>query len=264
MKQLRISYKKMGIRLEIIRQVPGNWDELTVSQFLLVARLYTQELSETDFITKFFSLPKVNFDAYYLYHLTELLSFIGDCRFRMNRFLIPSVDKCYLAPADKLRGITFEHFMHIDTAFNRYVRDPNNIDLDTLFALLYLKEGESLVLPAEGRKTLFSHRKLLNLPKRLQEVAKIDTHIKYAVFLNYLFIKRWLSQAFPYLFPMDDSEQEADAKKQAKAPSVNWLDVFDAFVGEDVANMEKYQQMTALTAFRLLNKRIKEAQKAKK
>lgn len=263
MKQLRISYKKMGIRREIIRQVPSNWDELTVAQFLLVARLYTQELSEAEFVTKFFSLPKVQFDAYYLYRLTELLSFIGDCRYQTNRFLIPSVDK-YLAPSDKLKGITFEHFMHIDTTFNRYVRSQKSSDLDTLFALLYLKEGESLVLPAEGRKTLFSQRKLLKLPKRLQEVSKIDTHIKYAVFLNYLFIKRWLSQAFPYLFPMDDSEQEADAKKQAKAPSVNWLDVFDAFVGEDVANMEKYQQMTALTAFRLLDKRIKEAQKAKK
>lgn len=38
------------------------------------------------------------------------------------------------------------------------------------------------------------------------------------------------------------------------APSVNWLDIFDAFVGDDVAVMEKYQAMPVATAFRLLNK----------
>ena len=48
------------------------------------------------------------------------------------------------------------------------------------------------------------------------------------------------------------------------APSVNWLDIFDAFVGDDVAVMEKYQAMPVATAFRLLNKRIRDAQKQKK
>lgn len=44
----------------------------------------------------------------------------------------------------------------------------------------------------------------------------------------------------------------------------SWLDIFDAFVGDDVAVMEKYQAMPVATAFRILNKRIRDAQKQKK
>ena len=95
-------------------------------------------------------------------------------------------------------------------------------------------------------------------------MAKIDRHVKYAIFLNYVFVKRWLSKAFPFLFPMDDEWEPEDKQKKPTAPSVNWLDIFDAFVGDDVAVMEKYQAMPVATAFRLLNKRIRDAQKQNK
>ena len=55
-----------------------------------------------------------------------------------------------------------------------------------------------------------------------------------------------------------------EKRNSPAAPSVNWLDIFDAFVGDDVAVMEKYQAMPVATAFRLLNKRIRDAQKQKK
>lgn len=51
---------------------------------------------------------------------------------------------------------------------------------------------------------------------------------------------------------MDDEPEEK--RNSPAAPSVNWLDIFDAFVGDDVAVMEKYQAMPVATAFRLLNK----------
>ena len=92
--------------------------------------------------------------------------------------------------------------------------------------------------------------------------------VKYAIFLNYVFVKRWLSKAFPFLFPLDDEREQKDEQKNEQkkpaAPSVNWLDIFDAFVGDDVAVMEKYQAMPVATAFRLLNKRIRDAQKQNK
>ena len=87
-------------------------------------------------------------------------------------------------------------------------------------------------------------------------------HVKYAVFLNYVFVKRWLSKAFPFLFPLDDEPEEK--RNSPAAPSVNWLDIFDAFVGDDVAVMEKYQAMPVATAFRLLNKRIRDTRRMMK
>ena len=118
--------------------------------------------------------------------------------------------------------------------------------------------------PSGGKSGLFSRQKPLILQKRVMKVAKIDKHVKYAIFLNYVFVKRWLSKAFPFLFPLDDEREQKDGQKKPAAPSVNWLDIFDAFVGDDVAVMEKYQAMPVATAFRLLNKRIRDAQKQNK
>ena len=59
---------------------------------------------------------------------------------------------------------------------------------------------------------------------------------------------------------MDDEPEPEEKRKRPTAPSVNWLDIFDAFVGDDVAVMEKYQAMPVATAFRILNKRIRDAQ----
>ena len=250
MRELRIAYRSFGVRREVIRRVPQKWEELTPSQFLLVSRFYLQETDESSFLKEFYPLPSgVIADSYYRYKLSDLIEFISDCRVRMDRFILSGVSGLK-APGERLKGMCFEHFMHVDTAFNRYARDGKDASLDAFISMLYLKDNEYIVLPAGGKNGLFSRQKPLILQKRLSEVAKIDRHVKYAIFLNYVTLN-------------EDPEPEKNNKKPA-APSVNWLDIFDAFVGDDVAVMEKYQAMPVATAFRLLNKRIRDAQKQKK
>lgn len=264
MKELRIEYCSLGIRREVTYPVPEKWEELTPEQFLLVSQLYLQEMDESLFLKKFYSLPSgAGSDNYYRYKLGELVEFISDCRVRMDHFILSDVAGLK-APGERLKGMCFEHFMHVDTAFNRYVRDGKDSSLDIFVSMLYLKGNEYIVLPSGRKNGLFSRQKPLILQKRVMKVAKIDRHIKYAIFLNYVFVKRWLSKAFPFLFPLDDEREPKGGQKKPAAPSVNWLDIFDAFVGDDVAVMEKYQAMPVATAFRLLNKRIRDAQKQKK
>ena len=264
MKELRIEYCSLGIRREVTRPVPEKWEELTPEQFLLVSQLYLQEMDESLFLKKFYSLPSgAGSDNYYRYKLGELVEFISNCRVRMDHFILSDVAGLK-APGERLKGMCFEHFMHVDTAFNRYVRDGKDSSLDIFVSMLYLKGNEYIVLPSGRKNGLFSRQKPLILQKRVMKVAKIDRHIKYAIFLNYVFVKRWLSKAFPFLFPLDDERKPKGGQKKPAAPSVNWLDIFDAFVGDDVAVMEKYQAMPVATAFRLLNKRIRDAQKQKK
>ncbi|ADV44380.1 hypothetical protein [Bacteroides helcogenes] len=265
MKHLRISYRNFCIRHEIIRLVPQTWAELSPCQFLLVSRFYLQEINDFEFIREFYSLPSnARFDDYYIYHLSELIGFISDCRTRMDHFILPQV-KGLKAPGERLKGMCLEHFMHVDTAFNRYASNGRDVSLDTFVSMLYMKNNEYIVLPSNGKNSLFSKWRPLILQKRVQEVAKIDKHVKYAIFLNYVFVKRWLSKAFPFLFPLNgEAESPKGKKNKTVSSSVNWLEIFDAFVGDDVAVMEKYQAMPVTTAFRLLNKRIRDAQKQKK
>ena len=78
MRELRIAYRRFGIRHEIIRRVPQKWEELTPAQFLLVSRLYLQEIDEPSFLKEFYSLPYgVGSDTYYSYKLSELVEFLS-------------------------------------------------------------------------------------------------------------------------------------------------------------------------------------------
>lgn len=216
MKELRIEYRTFGIRREVTCPVPQTWEELTPEQFLLISRFYLQEIDESSFLKKFYSLPfEVGSNNYYKYKLSEFVDFISDCRVRMDRFILSDVSGLK-APGERLKGMCFEHFMHVDTAFNRYTRDGKDTSLDTFVSMLYLKSNEYIVLPAGEKNGLFSRQKPLILQKRVTKVAKIDKHVKYAIFLNYVFVKRWLSKAFPFLFPLDDEREPKD--KQKKRP----------------------------------------------
>ena len=109
--------------------MPQKWEELTPSQFLLVSRFYLQEMDESSFLKEFYSLPSgVIADGYYRYKLSELIEFISDCRVRMDRFILSGVSGLK-APGERLKGMCFEHFMHVDTAFNRYARDGKDASL---------------------------------------------------------------------------------------------------------------------------------------
>ena len=188
MKELRIEYSSFGIWREVTCPVPEKWEELTPEQFLLVSRLYLQEMDESSFLKKFYSLPSgAGSDNYYRYKLGELVEFISDCRVRMDRFILSDVAGLK-APGERLKGMCFEHFMHVDTAFNRYARDGKDSSLDAFVSMLYLKDNEYIVLPSGGKNGLFSRQKPLILQKRVMKVAKIDKHVKYAIFLNYVFI----------------------------------------------------------------------------
>ncbi len=154
----------------------------------------------------------------------------------MDRFILLAVSGLK-APGERLKGMCFEHFMHVDTAFNRYVRDGQGCLTGHFRINALLKDNEYIVLPSGGKNGLFSRQKPLILQKRIMKVAKMDRHVKYAIFLNYVFVKRWLSKAFPFLFPLDDERNRRRSGKKPTAPSVNWLDIFDAFVGDDVAVM---------------------------
>lgn len=264
MKTAVLEYRRLGILRRKVRMIPETWTELTPEQFVLVAELYLQRIKSQQFLAAFFRLPVQRLDEYQLYNLTKLTEFISDCRTCLDHFILPELEHLQ-SPGVRLKGMTFEHFMQVDTAFNRYARAEKPELLDRFIALLYLRKGESIVLPPSHRKGVFSHTKVLNLKRRIQEVASIDPAKKYAVFLNYVFIKRWLSRSFPWLFPLSNKEPgQGDQKKRPVAPLVNWLDIFDAFVGDNVAQMDKFQQMPATTAFRLLNKKIRDAQTKKK
>lgn len=133
----------------------------------------------------------------------------------MDRFILSDVAGLK-APGERLKGMCFEHFMHVDTAFNRYARDGKDSSLDVFVSMLYLKDNEYIVLPSGGKSGLFSRQKPLILQKRVMKVAKIDKHVKYAIFLNYVLSRGGSRRLFLSCFRWMTNGNRRTSKRTSK------------------------------------------------
>ena len=152
-------------------------------------------------------------------------------------------DTQLLLPSARLGACSLEQFMMADTHFQRFAIDASAVDsLDVFIAALCHSASETL-----------------DMEHKVEIVSRLDPVLKTSVFINFIMIRKWLSRSYPFLFPPPAEEEEetkADAKKHKPRPT-DWLAIFDAFMGDDVAFIDRYKQMAALDAFRLMNRRIK-------
>lgn len=251
MRELVLKYKSK----EWVLQIPEGWHELTPSQFVVAAQLYTDRMDDNSFLKRFYGLSdKVvrHLDDYQKYKLIEWVEFIQDARIPHSRFFLLSLPGTELmAPGPRLEGMCFQQFMMVDTFFSKYIETEDVSFLDTMISYLYTAKEEHFILFEKEKDAV-----LLDIDKHLSIVKSLDFEVKYAVFLNFIFIKKWLSHAYTHLFP----ESEADTTDK-KMQQVKWLDIFDSFVGDNIPYMDKYQAMPCTDAFRIMNRKIREAKK---
>lgn len=150
-------------------------------------------------------------------------------------------------PESNLAGMCFQQFMVIDTFYGWYLYSNQEEYLNRMIAALYLHRSESF-LPSQER--------LPDIERRASEMAALDKGTRAAIMLNWALIKGWLCKSYPELFPMGDAGNLKDKPKPTR-----WLDVFDAFVGDNIPSIDNYKAMSCRDAFRLLNRKIKEAKK---
>lgn len=249
MRQVEFQYKKWGLKRVIKRTIPTTYEEMTPSQFLATVRLTKGWITERGFFLQFFGLTDdllAKLDTFLLYRLTETLGFLKQIKGACTGFYCQELNGKLLAPQEKLRGMTFQQFMTVDTFFSWFLVTEKEQYLDRFIASLYLKSDEAFTD--------------LVLDERLPAVKQIHMDLKYSIVVNWVLIKSWLSSAYPFLFP----EGEATANSQGdkvKSKPVDWLSIFDAWVGDNVPSIEAYRMLPCMDAIRLLNRKIKEAKK---
>ena len=257
MKQLKYIYCYWRVfRWSKKIDVPEGWKELSPKQFIAAAKLYNCEYSVDRFLRDFYGFPRLivsKLSSYDKYKLIELVEFVRDARIPFSDFFLDKIPGTKLqAPGAKLSGMCLQQFMTVDTYFSKYVLDQSKDHYLNLFiAALYMKDNERYVLTSNDKKCV-----ALDIDSRVNEVAKIDKEIKYAIFLNFIMIKSWLARAYIHLFPESDSDNKSNNKINR---SVDWLSIFDCFVGDHIPDMDKYQAMPVTDALRIMNRRIKEA-----
>lgn len=248
--------------------VPSSWQELNERQFVAAVKAIRGEaITETDYFSTLLGIPTrilLQLDDFQLYQLQQLLMWMDDTKAAASRMIIKKIEGLH-APEDGLDGVTLQQFMTVDTFFG-YVTDTmkdgklegDEKMLCKFVAALYMKKDESYSVE-DVRKTLWDlpgqNIRLVDLSGNATRLLKrADRSLLWCVYINWLFIKAWLSKAFPLLFPEGDDDDGKSARVQDA-----WLKTFDAFVGNDIAHMDEYREMECMDAFRIMNTRIKES-----
>lgn len=257
MRKITIEYRSFGFfnRKQAI-EVPERWEDLSETQFSVCAKMHVEPMSDVDFVARFFGLSKrlvKLFSKFEVYKLTELTGFALNPTAVVSSFFIQEIPGTnLLAPQSKLRNISIEHFALFDTYFFDYANQPTPENLCRFVTTLYGKKGERITA--------------IDFDKKYKYVtAKVDKSTQYAIFLNYLFIRKWLSKSFPFVFEQNDDTDDRPAKRKYVNPTKpnrpDWNGIIDGMVGDDIIHYDEYTRMSCLLAFKTINNRIKNYKK---
>ncbi len=267
MRHIRIEYRRFWRDIQRSIDMPENWQEISPAQFTAVVNLWLGEISISEFLVNFLGIKRreaSRLSDYQQWVIMHELDWIQDLRQPHNAFFIETLPGTKLAaPGDRLRGCSLQQFMTADTYFSLYLSSKDISHLDMMIAALYKEELEVYSTEEQVEPAMRDKVKLLSLDEHLPVISQQPESVKTAIFLNFTLIKSWLAHAFPFVFPEAEEEEEDIKRKKRlkKSVTVDWLSVFDSFVGDDIAQMEKYKAMDATDAFRIMNRRIREAKK---
>lgn len=254
MKHIKIEYPYLFFfRKSKEITVPDEWINLSQEQFAICAEAIVGNVSDDLFVSKFFGLKEglvKKLSKYEQYKLIEQISFITNPQATVNFFYLDSIPGTELvAPEEKLKNVSIEHFMLFDTFFFDYVNKPSIENLQRFVASLYLKQGEKLTS--------------VNFDERVKYIANnVASSYLNAIFLNYTFIRKWLSSVFSYLFEYKEDESENENKLKRNQANLShrpdWNAILDGLIGDDILKEEEYRKLPCLRAFKTINNRIKQ------
>ena len=259
MREVTIKYSFLGLfqRTKTL-QVPEKWADLNAKQFEVSAKMYLDPMSDTSFISEFFGINRSlvkRFSLFEQYRLAELAAFVMNPTAVVNFFFMEQIPYSnLLSPLPMLQNVSFEQFALFDTFFFDYANNPTDENLSKFVATIYLKRNEKI--------------SAIDFDKRVQLIKKsVPKPIQYAIFLNYVFIRDWLSKTFAYIFEKSEPEEEEAPKKNRRPKKPirpDWNAILDSLVGDDILNYNQYKNMDCILCFKTINKRIKDFKNAKR
>lgn len=234
--------------------VPEQWSELSDRQFLAMAGLANGWLREDEFFMQFFGISSdvlARIDAFQLYMLNELMQFLHQLEpiptfpVKQIKARFPEGVISLYAPGEKLKGMTFQQFMSVDTYYTWYQHTKNTDFILSMVATLYQREGLDF--------------RQLDLSEQMDAIRKVDVNtddVLQALAMQWTLIRLWLSKTYTALFPGTADSGTNNAKKKP----TSWLSIFDHLVEDDLTRLESYAVLPATDVLRVINRRIKDQQ----
>jgi hypothetical protein len=236
---IAIEYRPVNI-LSITRRkelsLPEHWRELTPVQLENIGYVFSGAMPEVRQISLFLGVSlffATRLDSWQRFCILKQLRFLNSIEI-CDRFIIPKIGKLK-GPKPLLQNVTFGAFMFGDTYFQQWLEGNKIEDLNKFIACFYTND-KFFDDKIESDSAYISKKSM----------AKRD-----AIALNYKLIREWLGQSYPFVFEKVDQEDK-------KKPSKGWVGVFDAVVGDDLVNQERYAEKPLSQVLRFLNRKRKE------
>jgi hypothetical protein len=238
---ITLEYKPFGFlwRRKIEAKMPESWSEMTAKQIIAIPVFNRGALDDFKLLHIFLGIRRSiakRIDSYQRFCIIRNLKFIARPE-PIGYFIIKKIIG-FKAPGKYLKGITFGAFIFGDTYYQNYIEGKAE-DLDRFIACFYYNRF------GFKDKDIDRNARII----RLDDISK-----RQAIAVNYGLIREWLAQSYPYVFQKAEEGQKTDNTK-------GWVTVFDAVVGDDIVNQEKYAEKPLSHMLRYLNRKTKESYK---
>lgn len=227
--------------------VPESFSEMTQEEFLCAVGYKLDVISRKILIESMVCQERADLPLWVVEEVAPILAYVQNLSEPVSCFILPKLSSGflghkYLAPKPMLQGMSLQQFMAVDNFFNFYNSTQREEFLYKFVACLYVRKGRS-----------FFGKHLLDVEREAKRMEMFNSVYIFAIYVNWILIKNWLTRSFRHLFAA------GDASPKGKNKGTDWLEVFDSFVGDHVADMLAYQKMECMDAFRIMNNKIKDA-----
>ncbi len=233
---IELQYKPLGfLPLRRVKTThPDRWDELSPAQLISATGVLRKTITDETLLASMLVVPVRiirRLSSFHKVQLLELMHWLKEYT-PYHQFIIPELGS-FRAPKIKLKDETFGAFIFAETWFAKYMETDDPCSLNRFIACWY-------------RDKPF-HEK--DIEDRARVITRLDLVNREAVAVNYNLIREWLTISYPYVF----RRQEETVKKTESS----WIDVFDAVVGDDLKDQDRYAELPLSSVLRYLDKRIK-------
>lgn len=221
--------------------MPAKWSELNDLQLESISLAWDPKADQNKLIGLFLGVSKIfvrKLDEYQKFCILRQLRYLNSVDI-CDKFIIQRIGKLK-APERYLKNVTFGQFVFGDTYFQNYI-DGRRKDLDRFIACYYTR----------GK---FSEK---NIEKDAAIIARENIDKREAIVLNYRLVREWLARRYRNVF------EKAEAGKK-KDKTNGWVGVFDAIVGDNITDTDRYADAPLSQVLRYLDAKIVEYQKQKK
>lgn len=267
MSSIKISpYKKRKPAIELTG--PGDWDDLTPVEFLMVLRA---RLNVEDIFHQALVLVKILFKVPDWYmaklnhvqgiQLASLMNFAFDPEIKIERWLIkkvfPDGINPLFGPGDTLDNISFGELMYADLNFRKYQETKSNKYLNKLIAVLFRKKSTDEEFKKTGDlRTTFNK---VHLDADAEYCSSIKEEVKQAILINYIGCRSIMASLFSNVFPVINREA-GNENLEKNQKNIGWLDVAIQLARKEHAlgTISEVENQNAYLVLKVLDKVILE------